>query len=154
MGFDGGYAEAGFTEALGNDAESALVIDHFFLSALLKSKKIVGQINELYKKMTKRDLTTASALGFTGAQIWGHVLNKAGSTDPKVIQKTINEIMIPGKELIMPWGGVKYENFGEDTGQNRLGKAAIVQIINGEREVVFPPEIATAKLVYPFPEWK
>ena len=154
MGFDGGFAEAGYIEALGDDANGTMVIDHFFLSALAKAKPVTAKINEMYKQRAGKDLTTASALGFTGAQIWAHVLNKAGKTDPAAVQKAFNELDLPGKEVIMPWSGVKFESFGGDTGQNRKVSAAVTQIQNGIRQVVYPGEMGTAKMVYPFPQWK
>jgi branched-chain amino acid transport system substrate-binding protein len=154
LGFDGGFAEAGYLEALGDDANSVLVIDHFFLSALAKSKPVTAKIAELYRQRTNKELTTASALGFTGAQIWAHVLNKAGKAESAAIQKAFNELDLPGKEVIMPWTGVKFENVGEDTGQNRKVSAAVTQIQQGVRAVVYPAETSTAKMVYPFPQWK
>jgi branched-chain amino acid transport system substrate-binding protein len=154
MGFDGGFAEAGYIEALGDDANGTMVIDHFFLSALAKAKPVTAKINEMYKQRAGKDLTTASALGFTGAQIWAHVLNKAGKTDPAAVQKAFNELDLPGREVIMPWSGVKFESFGGDTGQNRKVSAAVTQIQNGIRQVVYPGEMGTAKMVYPFPQWK
>jgi len=154
MGFDGGFAEAGFIEALGDDANAVMVIDHFFLSALAKAKPVTAKINEMYKQRTGKDLTTASALGFTGAQIWAHVLNKAGKTEPAALQKAFNELDLPGKEVIMPWSGVKFESFGGDTGQNRKVSAAVTQIQGGVRQVVFPGDTSTAKMTYPFPQWK
>jgi branched-chain amino acid transport system substrate-binding protein len=152
MGFDGGFAEAGYIEALGDDANNVMVIDHFFLSAMAKAKPVTAKINEMYRQRANKDLTTASALGFTGAQIWAHVLNKAGKTDPAAIQKAFNEIDLPGREFIMPWTGVKFETFGADTGQNRKVSAAVTQIQRGLRQVVYPGEMSTAKMVYPFPQ--
>jgi len=154
MGFDGGFAEAGYLEALGDDASATMVIDHFFLSALAKAKPVTAKINDMYKQRAGKDLTTASALGFTGAQIWAHVLNKAGKADSAAIQKAFNELDLPGKEVIMPWTGVKFENFGGDTGQNRKVSAAVTQIQKGVRQVVYPGEMGTAKMIYPFPQWK
>jgi len=154
MGFDGGFAEAGYIEALGDDANNVMVIDHFFLSAMTKAKPVTAKINEMYKQRANKDLTTASALGFTGAQIWAHVLNKAGKAEPAAVQKAFNELDLPGKEFIMPWTGVKFETFGGDTGQNRKVSAAVTQIQGGLRQVVYPGEMGTAKMVYPFPQWK
>jgi len=51
------------------------------------------------------------------------VLNRAGSTDPKAIQKACNEIDIRGYELVMPWDGIKFDA----TGQNIKGRGLIGQ---------------------------
>ena len=56
-----------------------------------------------------------------------HILEKAGSTKPEAIQKAANEIKIDGKELIVPWSGIKFATSGVDIGQNELGTGLIVQ---------------------------
>jgi branched-chain amino acid transport system substrate-binding protein len=118
-------------------------------------KKVAGQINALYKKKYGDDLTGATARSVVGVQTWAAVLNKAGNTDPKTIQKACNEINIPANELVMPWAGVKFDS----TGQNVLGRGLIGQYqktADGkiDLEIVYPFDLATANFIYPFPGWK
>lgn len=50
-------------------------------------------------------------------------------------------------------GDVKFENYDGFTQQNRH-EMAVIQYQNGAATVVYPPERAKAKAVYPFPGWK
>jgi branched-chain amino acid transport system substrate-binding protein len=152
-GQDAGFEMADFSKSLGADTNGVLTRT-VFIAKLAKVKRVAGQINELYKKKFSDDLTGATARSVVGVQTWAYVLNRAGSTDPKAIQKACNEINIPGYELVMPWDGIKFDS----TGQNILGKGLIGQYQwkegKVELEIMYPFELATANMIYPFPGWK
>jgi branched-chain amino acid transport system substrate-binding protein len=152
-GQDAGFEMADFTKTLGADTNGVLTRT-VFIAKIAKVKKVAGQINELYKKKFGDDLTGATARSVVGVQTWAYVLNRAGSTDPKAIQKACNEIDIPGYELVMPWDGIKFDA----TGQNIKGKGLIGQYQwkegKAELEIIYPFDLATANMIYPFPGWK
>jgi branched-chain amino acid transport system substrate-binding protein len=153
-GQDAGFEMADFPKTLGADTNGVLTRT-VFIAKLTKVKKVAGQINELYKKKYGDDLTGATARSVVGVQTWAYVLNRAGSTDPKAIQKACNEINIPGNELVMPWEGIKFD----ETGQNILGKGLIGQYQLTKEgkidlEIIYPFDLATANMIYPFPGWK
>ena len=117
---------------------------------------MAGQINAMYKAKTGNDLSGASARSFTGLQTWVAVLEKAGSTKPQDIQKAANALRIPGDELVVPWAGIKFSSSPNDLGQNVLGSGLIGQYQKGQDgkvglEIVYPFDVVTAKMVYPFP---
>jgi branched-chain amino acid transport system substrate-binding protein len=125
---------------------------------VVQIKPLAGQVNKLYKEKTGNDLGGASARAFTGLQTWVHVLEMAGSTDPAAIQKAANAIEIPGKELVVPWAGVKFANVGNEMGQNVMGSGLIGQYQKGADgqiglEIVYPFDVASADMIYPFPKW-
>mgnify|MGYP001127171557 CR=1 FL=1 len=69
-----------------------------------------------------------------------------------------NEIQIPGNELVVPWSGIKFAAGGDDMGQNTMGKGLIGQYqkkADGkiELEIVYPFDVATANMTYPFPRF-
>ena len=152
-GQDAGFEMADFTKTLGADTNGVLTRT-VFIAKIARVKKVAGQINEQYKKKYGDDLTGATARSVVGVQTWAYVLNRAGSTDPKAIQKACNEIDIPGYELVMPWDGIKFDA----TGQNIKGRGLIgqYQLKEGkvELEIVYPFDLATANMIYPFPGWK
>jgi len=152
-GQDAGFEMADFTKTLGGDTNGVLTRT-VFIAKIAKVKKVAGQINELYKKKYENDLTGATARSVVGVQTWAYVLNQARSTDPKAIQKACNEIDIPGHELVMPWDGIKFDA----TGQNIKGKGLIGQYQwkdgKAELEIIYPFDLATANMIYPFPGWK
>jgi len=152
-GQNAGFEMADFHKTLGADINGVLTRT-VFIDKLGKVKKVAGQINDLYKKKYGDELTGATGRSVVGVQTWAYVLNRAGSTDPKVIQKACNEINIPGDELVMPWEGIKFD----ETGQNIKGKGLIgqYQLKEGkiELEIIYPFDLATANMIYPFPGWK
>jgi len=129
-----------------------------FLPQVVQLKKVAGQVNALYKAKTKNDLGGASARAFTGLQTWVYVLEKAGSTKPADIQQTSNAIEIPGKELVVPWAGIKFAVTGDEMGQNVLGSGLIGQYQKGADgkmglQIVYPFDVASADMIYPFPKF-
>ncbi|HHX66588.1 MAG TPA: hypothetical protein GX708_00845 [Gallicola sp.] len=53
-------------------------------------------------------------------------------------------------ELIIPWKGIKIDEFGQNTEANGV----VVQWIDGKYQTVYPSEAAATKAVYPMPPWK
>lgn len=153
-GQDAGFEMADFVKTLGVDTNGVLTRT-VFIAKITKVKKVAGQVNALYKKKYGDDLTGATARSVVGVQTWAYVLNKAASTDPKAIQKACNELNIPANDLVMPWAGVKFDS----TGQNILGRGLIGQYQKTKEgkidlEIIYPFELATANMIYPFPGWK
>jgi branched-chain amino acid transport system substrate-binding protein len=152
-GQDAGFEMADFPKTLGVDTNGVLTRT-VFIAKIARVKRVAGQVNEIYKKKFGDDLTGATARSVVGVQTWAYVLDRAKSTDPKAIQKACNETNIPGYELVMPWDGIKFDA----TGQNILGKGLIgqYQFKEGkvELEIIYPFDLATANMIYPFPGWK
>ncbi|MGW8187032.1 MAG: hypothetical protein ACWGNK_07190, partial [Desulfobacterales bacterium] len=89
---------------------------------------------------------------------WVYILEKAGSTKPADIQAAANAIEIPGDQLVVPWAGIKFSTSGKEIGQNVLGSGLIGQYQKGSDgtvglEIVYPFDVATTDMIYPFPKW-
>jgi len=156
-GQDAGFEVPEFRATLG-DSVVGILTRTVFLPQVVQVKEVAGQVNTLYKAKTGNDLTGASARSFTGLQTWVHVLENAGSTDPAAIQKAANELNIPGAELVVPWAGIKFSTAGNEIGQNTLGSGLIGQYqknASGEivLEIVYPFDVASADMIYPFPKF-
>jgi branched-chain amino acid transport system substrate-binding protein len=156
-GQDAGFEVPEFRATLG-DSVVGILTRTVFLPQVVQVKEVAGQVNALYKAKTGNDLTGASARSFTGLQTWVHVLEKAGSTEPADIQKAANEINIPGDELVVPWAGIKFSTSGEEIGQNTLGSGLIGQYQKNSDgqivlEIVYPFDVASADMIYPFPKF-
>jgi len=153
-GMDAGFEKPEFRKTLGDDIVGILTRT-VFLPKVAQLKKVAGQVNALYKERTGNDLGGASARAFTGLQTWVHVLEKAGSTKPEAIQRAANSIEIPGDQLVVPWAGVKFSTTGDEIGQNVLGSGLIGQYQKDASgslvlEIVYPFELASADMIYPF----
>jgi branched-chain amino acid transport system substrate-binding protein len=157
-GQDAGFEAPEFASTLGGDVVGILTRS-VFAPQVAQVKAVAGQVNALYTKKTGHDLSGASARSFTGLQTWVAVLEKAGSTQPAAIQKAANSLMIPADQLIVPWAGIKFATSGKDRGQNQLGTGIISQYQKDKdgkitQEIVYPFDLATAKLIYPFEGFK
>jgi len=156
-GQDAGFIEPDFYKTLGADVNGILTRDLFSLE-LGKVRPAAGKINEMYKEKTGYDFSGSSARDFVGVQVWAHALNSAASTDPEALKKALNELYIPGEELIMPWEGVRFGSpLPGDTHQNELGSGIINQYQGypeGTLVIVYPFGAATGDLIYPFPGWE
>ncbi len=156
-GQDAGFIIPDFYKTLRADVNGILTRD-LFSPELGHVKPVATQLNKMYKERTGYDFSGSSARDFVGVQVWAHALNDAASTDPKAIQKAINELHISPEQLVMPWKGVRFGSpFPGDTHQNELGSGVINQYQGwpgGKLQVVYPFEFATADLIYPFPGWK
>jgi branched-chain amino acid transport system substrate-binding protein len=156
-GQDAGFLVPDFYKTLGADVNGILTRTTF-CSVLAEVKPIIGKINKMYKEKTGVDLTGNEAKSFTSLHAWAYVLNNARSTEPEALRKAFNALDIPGGELIMPWKGIKFGSpFPGDTHQNILGSGVIAQYQgypDGKLEVIYPFELATADMIYPFPGWK
>lgn len=156
-GQDAGFIEADFYKTLGADVNGILTRD-VFSPELGKVKPVAAQLNKMYRDRTGYDFSGSSARDFVGIQVWAHVLNNAGSTSPEALRKALNELHIPPEQLIMPWKGVKFGSpFPGDTQQNMLGSGVINQYQgypDGKLHIVYPFEVATADVIFPFPGWK
>ena len=153
-GQDAGFEKPEFRETLG-DSISGILTRTVFLPKVAEIKKLAGQVNDLYKKKTGNDLGGASARAFTGLQTWVAVLEKAGSTKPVDIQVAANALYIPGKELVVPWKGIKFATVGNEMGQNVLGSGLIGQYQKNKEgkmdlEIVYPFDVSSADMIYPF----
>jgi branched-chain amino acid transport system substrate-binding protein len=154
-GQDAGFETPEFQNTLGDDIVGILTRT-VFLPKVVEVKKLAGQVNAMYRAKTGNDFSGASARSFTGLQTWVHVLEAAGSTQPAAIQKAANAITIPGSELVVPWAGIKFSTSGDEIGQNVLGSGLIGQYQKGPDgklvlEIVYPFDVATAGMIYPFP---
>ena len=155
-GQNAGFESPEFVSTLSDDVVG-ICTRTVFTPRVGEVKKVAKQVNEMYKAKTGRDLSGASARSFTATQAWVHILEKAGSTKPEAIQKAANEIKIDGKELIVPWSGIKFATTGVDIGQNELGTGLIVQYQKKgaeiTREIVYPFDVSTADMMFPFKGW-
>jgi len=69
-----------------------------------------------------------------------------------------NKLHIPGDELVVPWAGIKFSTSGDEVGQNTLGSGLIGQYQKGadgniKLEIVYPFDVASADMIYPFPQF-
>jgi branched-chain amino acid transport system substrate-binding protein len=144
-----GFTDTEFIKSLGKDAEYVITREVWALD-LAKNNPLIKQVNDLFNSRYKINFTGNSSRTFTGLMVLADAVNRAGSTDPEVIRKALVATDIQGKNLIMPWKGVKFDA----TGQNTLGQGILVQIVDGKYNTVWPFNMAARDVIWPMPKWE
>ncbi len=143
-----GFTDTDFIKTLGKDAEFVITREVWALD-LATRNPLIKQVNDLFNSRYKINFTGNSSRTFTGLMVMADAINRAGSTEPEAIRKSLVATDIPGNKLIMPWKGVKFDA----TGQNTLGQGILVQIVDGKYNTVWPFNMASKDVIWPMPKW-
>ncbi|NIO17811.1 MAG: ABC transporter substrate-binding protein [Deltaproteobacteria bacterium] len=148
LAMDAGFISGEFGKSLGADGDYILSREVWALD-LANKKPMVAEINRLYKERFGKDMNGNSARTFTGLLTIADAINRAGSTEPEAIRKTLVGYSIPGDQLIMPWAGIQFN----EKQQNELGRGIVVQLVDGAYSTVWPFDLASREIVHPFVPW-
>ncbi|MEM1945641.1 MAG: amino acid ABC transporter substrate-binding protein [Candidatus Caldarchaeum sp.] len=98
-----------------------------------------------YTAKTGIEPTYHTTAGFAGALYLGYAIEKAGTLDNDEIRKVFNTMTL----------STVYGDFKIDpaTGKQLAHKMVLVQWQGGKKAIIWPPEGATAKAIYPIPTW-
>ena len=149
LGNDAGHVDPEFVKSLGKDANYILSREVWALDLGAK-KPMLKTVAEMFEKRTGKPMDGSSARAFTAMIVLADAINRAGSTDPAKIRKALLETNLKADQLIMPWDGVRFD---PKTHQNTLGKGIIVQVQGEKYYTVWPFDLATKDVVWPFPKW-
>jgi len=151
-GQDAGFESEGF-RAQGRLVEG-VCSRTVFSPALARQNPLAKAVNELYRLKTGQDLDGSTARVFTAVQVWAELLDLAGSAEAADIRAAAQHLHIAKDQLIVPWEGVRFGQDLDNPGQNALGRGLIgqYQMKDGRLtlEIVYPFELATAPLLFPF----
>lgn len=147
-GQPGGYNTPEFVNALKKDAEYAISVDRFPLD--LTGVPKIREVNERFKARFGYDLedSSANALGAVSAVV--DALERAKSTDREAVREALAQTDLKiGDRLVVEPNGIKFNQAGDNV---RL-IAPVIQILQGQKRIVWPESIATSRLVWPVPKW-
>ena len=145
-----GYLEPDYLKTVKADGNYMVVRSTFALD-LAKRKPLVAQVNDLFKKKFGMDMSGNAARSFTAPFVVAEAINRAKSTDPEPLTKALTETNIPGDQIINPWKGIKFD---PKTHQNIYATGILVQTQNEQYFTVWPFEMASKDVIWPFPGWK
>jgi branched-chain amino acid transport system substrate-binding protein len=145
-----GYIEPGYLPAVKNDGNFIIVRSTFALD-LAKKKPLVAKVNDLFKKKYGIDMSENAARSFMAPFVLAEAINRAKSTDSEAIVQALLQTNIPGKQVIYPWQGIKFD---PQTHQNIYAQGTLVQVLNQEYVTIWPFGSAAKDVVWPFPAWK
>ncbi|MBB4910485.1 ABC transporter substrate-binding protein [Actinophytocola algeriensis] len=147
MAFGAGFIDAGFIESAGDGLEgmSRRVAWSEDLGNRNPAAKIVA---DEYQKRYDAPLTENSARVFTTMMALAQAVNNARSVDPDQIRAALTALDIPGRDTIMPWDGIKFDDQHQNTG----ARAVVEQRLDGVWKVVYPKDVAAQEIVWPASE--
>jgi branched-chain amino acid transport system substrate-binding protein len=117
------------------------------------SREIAGRnasakpVMDLYEERFNQPMNDIAAGTFTAVLVLADAIDRAGSTDPQRVRAALLNLDIPGREMIMPWSGVRFDA----SHQNVAANGVVEQRVQGLFRVVFPNELQRAKPVWPRP---
>ncbi|HEV8615389.1 MAG TPA: amino acid ABC transporter substrate-binding protein [Methylomirabilota bacterium] len=142
-----GPAFTEYVEALKSDAEF-VTTSSWWVENLPYRGPVFGSAEDfgkLWRTRFKEEADYNAAASSNAALLFQLAIEKAASIEPAKVRQAL-----AGLDTQTFFGPVKFN----DKGQNIAGRIALVQIQKGRRAILAPPDIATAKLVYPMPDWR
>lgn len=137
--FEKGGEPVEFAKALGPNADGIMVAAYWHPSLKYPG---AATLRQQFEAQTKLPYGQAIAVAKTAAQVLLDAIERAGSTDPRAINDAIGKT---GKTYV---GGPVRFNVGPG---NRSAALPIFmsQWQKGQPQIVFPKNLATAKIIYP-----
>ncbi len=132
-----------FVKSLGDTANGLMGVSQWEPSAKYPGSPEL--VKAFQQKFPNESISYSVASAYSSCEVLRQAVEKAGSLDQDKIRQEILAM-----DVMTPFGHFKVSPEGAQVGH----KTVIVQVQNGERLVVFPPEAAEASLQLPFPGWK
>lgn len=144
MGSSGGMSNPDIIKSAGAAVEYATANTVFW-----PTPAIPGSVEfaDNYQKKFGKMIQGTEAEGYSGIYVAADALNRAASLKSEDIKKALAET-----NMQTVFGKVKFENYGKFINQNRT-PSVLLQVIKGEMQAIYPPEIKGADYVYPVPAW-
>jgi branched-chain amino acid transport system substrate-binding protein len=140
--FARGAAEPGFIALVGQDGEFGLGAIEY--DPGLSTPSNAGFVKAFVARWSAAP-GKAAAAGYAAVTVLGEALRRAGTLDQEKLRETLARL-----ETATLRGPYKVD---PATGAQTGAKAAVVQILNGRREVVWPKPLETAQALLPYPQW-
>jgi branched-chain amino acid transport system substrate-binding protein len=148
MAYGSGYLDVSMLKNAGA-AVTGLCREVAWSHDLANRNEAARAVAELYQRKYNAQMTEEAASTFTAVLTLAIAINNAGSTQPKKLRSALLNLDIPGKDTIMPWSGIQFD----ETHQNSGAASVVEQFMDKTFRVVFPLDAAAGgeQLVYPVP---
>jgi len=97
-------------------------------------------VANLYQRRFNTPMTEAAAETFTATMTLAQAIDAARSVDAQRVRTALLSLDVAGRDTIMPWGGIRFDQ----TGENTLAAGLVEQVTATAARVVFPRELAPA----------
>ncbi len=136
----GGGFNFKFVNDLPDVAENMIDVNHWY-----DPSSKAGQALRKRVEADKKFFTFEVYLAYNSIRLLHDAFERAGTTDKEaVIAALASSTLDP---LFMPYGPTKFVN-----GQNTGSRAVSIQVQKGDVDIIYPPQFASAKAVFPRPK--
>lgn len=136
-----GPSIAAFGQAFGPATDGITTMGHWSPKGPWPGAK---EFEERYvQKWKMRPDYLDSVLAYMGCEIIQEAIEKAGTLDREKIKD-----IIAGNEFATINGPIRFSGT-----ENQVTPSMILQYQKGDLEIIWPPEVATAKVLHPKPDW-
>lgn len=139
-----GFSEKVVYDAVGDKLVGAISRASFSLDLAAK-RPFIATVNDMFKARAGRDLNDNTSRQFIGLVILADAIDRAKSTDGKVIREALAATDIPGTRTIMPWARVRFN----EEGQNPDASPVLLQYTGDKFVTIFPEDVAVAAAIWP-----
>lgn len=136
-----GAGEPRFVTLVGRDAEYAMGITGYETHFRTRGNK---EFVEAWRKRWSTEPGVVAATAYAAAQVLEAGVRKAEGAETERLRAALSAL-----ELETPIGLYRVDAEGAQVG----AQSAVVQILGGRREIVWPESLATAKWRLPYPRW-
>jgi branched-chain amino acid transport system substrate-binding protein len=144
-----GCSEPAYIPTVGKDGNYFFSYSEF-APELAEKRKVVKQLLDLHRQKYGEEINENTVRAIPAVFLMADAINRARSTEPEKIYNALMATNIPADQLISPWDGIKFD---PKSHQNIHARYVIVQILNQQYKTVWPPGLASAKYVWPWPRW-
>jgi branched-chain amino acid transport system substrate-binding protein len=147
IGDDAGFNDPSFIPSVGSISQGAISRSAWAVGA---PGSTTYRINEMYKKLTGKELDDPSARTMEAFFVLADAINRAGSTNADAIRKALVETNLNSDQVMTGYKGVRFDN----EGQNVLAATYLIQLQGDQYVTVWPANRATGKLEWPYKGWQ
>lgn len=130
-----------FSRAVGQDAEFAIGISPY---AAAQRTPANAAFVKAYREKYAQLPGFYAACGYAAGRVLEAALREVGAPDQEKLREALARVRVD-----TPLGGYA---IGKDGAQSGI-RPALLQMLQGRREVVWPEAVSTARLVLPYPAW-
>jgi branched-chain amino acid transport system substrate-binding protein len=139
LAIGGGFTQQTVQQAAGSP-DTKVLHGTVWSQDFAKRNLAANALADLYQQRFHASMTEAAAETFTAVITLAQAIDSARSPDAQAIRTALLGLNVPGRDTIMPWGGVRFDQ----TGQNVEATGLVEEVSRDAARVVFPPELAAA----------
>ena len=138
--------DAGFATAQFVKEDGAITTGLISRSAWAMESPQAIEVNKLFQAQYGYPLDDATSRVVQGVLVLADAINRAGSANPKAIQKALVDTHLNASQIFLPWNGVQFNK----NHQNKLTHGVVVQMRGGKYVTIWVSGRTVLTPILPF----